>query len=81
MLKITEIPLDTIQPSPFQRRRHFDVAGLAETIKNQGLLEPIIVRPVNGHSELVDGDRRVRAYRLTRTGSTARRSSRRSCAT
>lgn len=63
-MEISNVPLNTIQPSPFQRRRHFDVAGLAETIKNQGLLEPIIVRPVNGHSELVDGDRRVRAYRL-----------------
>ena len=48
--------------SQAERRKHFDKAGLAElaeSIKTVGLLSPIIARPVNGHFEVVAGERRL----------------------
>lgn len=47
--------------SQTERRKHFDkaaIAELAESIKTVGLLAPIIARPVNGHFEVVAGERR-----------------------
>jgi ParB/RepB/Spo0J family partition protein len=50
--------------SQAERRAHFDkvaIAELAESIKAVGLLSPIIARPVNGHFEVVAGERRLMA--------------------
>lgn len=50
--------------SQSERRAHFDkaaIAELAESIKTVGLLSPIIARPVNGHFEVVAGERRFMA--------------------
>lgn len=50
--------------SQAERRKHFDKAAideLAESIKAVGLLSPIIARPVNGHFEVVAGERRFMA--------------------
>lgn len=50
--------------SQAERRRHFDKAALAElagSIKAHGVLVPIIARPVNGHFELIAGERRYLA--------------------
>lgn len=58
-LKLTEI-----RPNPDQPRRHFDDAALTElatSIKTNGLLEPVIVRPKDGAYELIAGERRWRA--------------------
>lgn len=52
--------------SQAERRKHFDkaaIAELAESIKTIGLLNPIVVRPVNGHFEVVAGERRFLAAR------------------
>lgn len=66
--KIYELPIDSIQPSPFQARRHFDeqeLAGLAASIRGNGLLQPIAVRrKETGGYELVAGERRLRACRM-----------------
>jgi ParB/RepB/Spo0J family partition protein len=48
--------------SQAQRRKHFDKAALAEladSIKKIGVMQPIIARPVNGHFEVVAGERRL----------------------
>ena len=61
------IPLDRINPSPFNPRKTFDNAELdelAESIRERGLVQPILVRPVGagGHQyEIVAGERRWRA--------------------
>jgi ParB family chromosome partitioning protein len=62
------IPLDKIRENPYQTRRQFDQGALeelAQSIRANGLLQPIVVRPgVNGHYVLVLGERRCRASRL-----------------
>ena len=53
-----------IKPSPFQPRRHFDaqqIEELAASIRERGLIQPLIVRKVNGSYELIAGERRLRA--------------------
>jgi len=62
-----EIPIDQIQESPDNPRKTFDDTALQElaaSIRARGILAPVIVRPVNGHFELIAGTRRVRAARL-----------------
>lgn len=57
-------PVEFIRPSPHQPRKHFDessIAELAESIKERGVLQPILVRPVDDHFEIVFGERRYRA--------------------
>lgn len=64
---IRMIPLNAIVFSPFQARRYFDeqeLAGLAESVRENGVLQPILVRPFNKGYELVAGERRVRACSL-----------------
>lgn len=65
-LPLTEIlaPLDHIKTGRFQQRETFDsaaVGSLARTIQRDGLITPPTVMAVNGHYELVFGDRRRRA--------------------
>jgi ParB family chromosome partitioning protein len=56
------IPLEDIDPNPNQPRRHLgELAELAASIREKGLLEPIIVRPRNKRFEVVAGERRYRA--------------------
>ena len=62
-----EVPIDRIDPSPWQPRAQFDqgeLQALARSIDEQGLLVPLGVRPRNGRFELVHGERRFRALRL-----------------
>jgi ParB family chromosome partitioning protein len=65
--RVHELPLDSIRPNPYQPRREFGAAELAElaaSIKAQGLLQPIVVREVAPDSyELIAGERRLRATR------------------
>jgi len=61
---VGEIELDKICPSKLNPRLDVNIARLtelAESIREVGLLEPIIVRPVNGEFEVVVGERRYRA--------------------
>src|SRR5918994_3629043 len=64
----TELPVDSITPNPRQPRTVFDeddMAELAESITEVGLLQPIVVRPLGEQKyELVMGERRWRAARL-----------------
>ncbi len=63
---LTDIAVGAISPSPFQHRRVFDDAGLrelAKSIEQDGLIQPITVRPHEGGYELIAGERRWRAVR------------------
>jgi ParB family transcriptional regulator, chromosome partitioning protein len=60
----TMLPLKTIYPNPGQPRKVFDAAelsSLAQSIKEKGLLQPIIVTPRNGFHMIIAGERRWRA--------------------
>jgi len=63
--ELARIPVDQIHRNPNQPRKEFDaeaVSGLAESIRSQGLIQPVVVRPrVHGGYELVVGERRWRA--------------------
>jgi len=66
---VTSIKLSKITPSPFQHRGDFNgvkIEQLAKSIKEIGLIQPVIVRPVNSHFELVCGERRFRASKLNK---------------
>lgn len=63
-IQIEEIPVSTIRVSPFQARSAFDeadLASLADSIRQYGVLQPILVRKLNASVELVAGERRLRA--------------------
>lgn len=61
------LPIANIRPGKYQPRKRFDeteVAALAKSIREKGVLQPVLVRPVSGepgHYEIVAGERRWRA--------------------
>lgn len=58
------IAVDHIVPNPYQPRKRFDetkLEELAASIRQYGILTPILLRPKNGHYEIVTGERRFRA--------------------
>ena len=64
---LSEIPLDRIDPSPYQPRSQFAAKALeelAESLKVGGVVQPIVVRPVGDRYEVVAGERRLRASRI-----------------
>ncbi|MFI5139944.1 MAG: ParB/RepB/Spo0J family partition protein [Sphingobacteriales bacterium] len=65
---VNEIKLAEIEVNPFQPRTDFDLQALtelADSIKLQGLIQPITVRRMNAHSyQLISGERRFRAAKL-----------------
>jgi len=66
-MRVTEIALDAIDPSPYQPRRTFGETALrelADSIRQHGVQQPIVVRPRGARYEVVMGERRVRASRL-----------------
>ena len=61
------VPVDLIDRSPFQPRQEIPAEGiqeLAESIRSQGLIQPIVVRKVIDRYELIAGERRWRAAQL-----------------
>lgn len=61
------IPLDKIAPNPMQPRQNFDeakLAELAESVKQNGLVQPLVVRKNGSGYTIVVGERRYRAARL-----------------
>ena len=66
--KPREIPLDQIDPNPFQTRSHVNeeqLAELAASITANGVVQPVLVRPLaNGRFQLIAGERRWRASQL-----------------
>jgi ParB family transcriptional regulator, chromosome partitioning protein len=65
--ELLELPVDAIHPNPRQPRKRFDGeagSGLAESIRAQGVIQPLLVRPRDaGGYEIVAGERRWRAAR------------------
>ncbi len=65
--EILELDVDEIKPNPYQPRRDFDeqkLKELANTIKERGILEPLIVRKTPAGYELISGERRWRAAKI-----------------
>ena len=61
---LQELPIAAIRPNPYQPRDRFDEEGigaLADSIREVGLLQPVLVRPAGDGYELVAGERRWRA--------------------
>lgn len=62
--RVNHVPLGRIVASPFQPRKHFNderLDELAESIRERGVIQPLIVREANGQLELIAGERRWRA--------------------
>src|ERR1700736_3653633 len=62
--KIQQVSLASITPSPLQPRKEFAHDALQElvnSIRQHGIIQPLIVRPSNGRHELIAGERRWRA--------------------
>ncbi|HWF49859.1 MAG TPA: ParB/RepB/Spo0J family partition protein [Solirubrobacteraceae bacterium] len=65
--RLKDIPLARIHPNPAQPRKRFDesaLASLSDSIRERGVLQPVIVRPAGDEYELVAGERRWRAAEL-----------------
>jgi ParB family chromosome partitioning protein len=65
--RVINIPVGQIVPNPYQPRREFgsDIAELAESIKANGILQPLTVRAMDNNTyQLVAGERRLRAAKL-----------------
>jgi ParB family transcriptional regulator, chromosome partitioning protein len=63
---LLQLPLTEIEENPFQPRREFsqaEIISLSESLKEHDLLQPILVRRVNGRYQLISGERRLRAAR------------------
>ena len=63
---LEEIQVSAIRPNPYQPREHFDeeeLASLAESIREVGILQPVLVRETGDGYELIAGERRWRAAR------------------
>jgi len=64
---LQEINIDTISPNPYQSRTVWneqELADLAESIRTNGIIQPIIVRPTASGYQLIAGERRLRAAQL-----------------
>ena len=68
--RIWKIAVEKIVPNPFQPRQHFDkekVEELAESIREQGILQPIVVRKTADQKlEIISGERRWRAAQIAK---------------
>jgi len=65
--QIRKVPLDLIDPNPDQPRTLFEpesIEELAQSIRNDGLIQPVLVRPNGSRYLLVVGERRLRAAKL-----------------
>jgi ParB family chromosome partitioning protein len=65
--QIREVPTGRILPNPAQPRLSYEeesLVELADSIREHGVLQPILVRPVGGQFELIAGERRWRASRM-----------------
>ncbi|MFZ5494797.1 MAG: ParB/RepB/Spo0J family partition protein [Verrucomicrobiota bacterium] len=60
-----EVPVQHVEPNPYQPRKEFSdeaLAELVESIRAEGLLQPIVVRAVGDKFQLIAGERRWRAF-------------------
>ncbi len=61
---LAHIPVDLIDPNPFQPRRTFDpaeISALADSLRQHGMLQPVLVRMVSDRYQLIAGERRLKA--------------------
>jgi ParB family chromosome partitioning protein len=66
-MKHRNIAIDLIDANPDQPRKDFDPAALqelADSIRAQGLIQPISVRPIGDRFQIIAGERRYRAHKL-----------------
>lgn len=64
MVDLVDGDVDQLDPNPFQPRRQFDpaeIASLADSLRQHGMLQPVIVRPFGERFQLIAGERRLRA--------------------
>ncbi|MDZ7829116.1 MAG: ParB/RepB/Spo0J family partition protein [Halofilum sp. (in: g-proteobacteria)] len=64
---LRSVPIDRVHRGRYQPRRHFDTESLqelADSIAAQGMIQPVVVRPVGNGFELVAGERRWRAAQM-----------------
>lgn len=65
--KVVQVSIDEIVPNPHQPRTEFDhadISSLAESIKQNGILQPLTLRKFDTRYELIAGERRLRAAKL-----------------
>ncbi len=65
--EVVDISLDLIAPNPYQPRKHFDETSLnelAESIRTNGVLQPVIIKRVHNGFLLVAGERRCKAAKI-----------------
>lgn len=63
----TTIPTEILKPNPYQPRRSFDptaIQELANSLRQHGMMQPIVVRPHGDRYEIISGERRWRASQL-----------------
>jgi ParB family chromosome partitioning protein len=61
------VPIDSIRPNPHQPRKTFSdasIADLAASLKSSGIIQPLVVRAVDGGYELIAGQRRLKAAKI-----------------
>lgn len=66
---VREVPIEKVHPNPDQPRRIFNheaLEDLSNSIREKGVLQPLLVREVNGSFEIVAGERRWRASQLAK---------------
>lgn len=64
---LREVAMDSLSPNPYQARTAWDpkdLADLCESIKVNGVIQPIIVRPFQGRYQIIAGERRFRAAQM-----------------
>lgn len=67
MNKQLTIPIEKIQPNEYQPRHHFDedkLFELAQSIRENGLIQPVVVREIEDRYEIIAGERRYRAMMM-----------------
>ncbi len=65
--QLRTMPLDRLKPNPYQPRRDFDqesLEELAESLKRNGLMQPLVIRKDGSDFTIIAGERRFRAARL-----------------
>jgi len=65
--EIVFVQTESVKPNPFQPREHFDeeeLQDLMQSIKEKGVIQPIIVRRIGDNYELIAGERRLRASKM-----------------
>ena len=62
--ELIHVAVDQIDPNPYQPRRHFppaEIASLADSLRQHGMIQPILVRAIGERFQLIAGERRLRA--------------------